>query len=74
MGVLFLILSNIDLLFAEPKLAWRSYISAKTSLITKKVQVIDCKEFVVAVLDLSKEAFVVQIAYLGEKMLIHLAR
>lgn len=41
---------------------------------TKQVQIIDKKEFAIAVLDPTKVVFVVHMTYLGSKILIYLAR
>ena len=43
--ILFLIFSNTDIQFVEKKLTWRFYTSVKTLPITKRVELIDKKEF-----------------------------
>lgn len=74
LGTSFLILSNVDVLFAERELIRRSYISVKALLIIKRVQMIDRKKFTAVALDLDKKIFVIYIAYLESKMLIYLAQ
>lgn len=64
-------LSNVDVLFAERELTWRSYTSVEVLSTTKRVQMIGRKKFAAATLDPGKEVFVVHVAYLGAKMSIH---
>lgn len=64
----FLTLSNSDVEFAERELTWRTYTAAEALLTTKKVQIIDRKEFATAALDPSKGAFVVHVATLTSKI------
>lgn len=71
MGIFFLNFNNVDVLFVKQKLIWSSYTPVKALPMTKQVQIIGYKEFVAAALDLSKEAFVMHVAYLRVKMLIH---
>lgn len=73
LDIFFLTLSNADILFVKRKLTWRSYTPAKALLITKRMQIISWKKFVAAALHLNKEAFIVQMAYLGSKILIYWA-
>lgn len=73
LDMLFLTLSNADMLFVERELTWRLYILVEAVLTTKWIQIIDCKKFMVAVLDSSEKAFLVHVVYLNRKMLIHLA-
>ena len=47
----FLTFSNVDILFAEMELTWRSYIAAKVLSTTKWVELIDKKEFAKAAFD-----------------------
>lgn len=53
--------------FAEKELIWKAYTTAKTLFTTKKIQIIDPKEFAKAVLDLEQMAFVVHITTLFVK-------
>ena len=62
--MLFLNLSNADIQFAKKKLAWRFYTAAKALSITKRVEIIDIKEFAKAALDEESETFVVYVATL----------
>lgn len=71
LGMLFLFFSNVDMKFAEKKLTWRMYSVNEALLTIKQVQFIDCKEFTIATLDLSKDVFVIYVTYLKAKILIH---
>ena len=62
LGMLFLKLSNADMLFGEKTLIWRTYITNKALFITKQVQIINKKNFVIAVLDTDSKTFVVHMA------------
>ena len=75
LGMPFLTLSNADIRFAEGELTWRTYTPAEALPTTKRVQIIDRKEFAKAALDPNQEAFVVHVATLtAEPMTIHPAR
>lgn len=69
----FLTFSNASMQFVKRKLIWRLYILNKTLLTTKRVQIIDQKEFAAAILDPSKKSFIVYIVFLslGSKISIH---
>lgn len=71
----FLTVSNANILFAKQELIWKSYIITKALPTIKRVWIINWKKFVPAVLDPSKKAFILYIAYLGLdlKISIHLA-
>ena len=69
----FLGLNKVEINFAERELNWKSYNFDEALPTTKQVQMIDCKEFAAAALAPDKEAFVMHVAYLKAKMLIHLA-
>ena len=60
----FLTLSNVDVQFVEKELTWRSYTTAKALSTTKRVEIIDKKEFAKAALDENSETFVVHVASL----------
>lgn len=70
----FLIFSNANIQFIEKKLIWRSYIAAKALLTTKRVELIDRKDFATIILDENKEIFILYIATLlaAPKMTIYL--
>ena len=57
----FLKISNTDVLFGEGTLTWKSYTNNKALLTTKQVQLVDPKEFIIAVLDADSETFVVYV-------------
>ena len=60
----FLTLSNADVQFVEKELTWRSYTTAEALPTTKRVELIDKKEFAKAALDENSETFVVHVASL----------
>ena len=65
LGMPFLTLSNADIQFAEKELTWRSYTVAEALPTTKRVEIIDRKEFAKAALDEHVEAFVVHVTSLS---------
>ena len=73
-GMPFLTLSNADIQFAEKELTRRTYTTEEAFLTTRRVEIIDRKEFAKAVLDENIEAFVVHVSSLELRMSIHLAR
>ena len=58
LGMLFLTLSNSNIQFAEKKLTWRSYTAKEALPTTRKVELIDKKEFAKAALNENIKAFV----------------
>ena len=60
----FLALSNANIQFAEKELTWRSYTAAEALSTTKRVELIDKKEFAKAALDEESKTFVVHVAAL----------
>ena len=62
--MLFLKFSNIDLLFDEKTLMWRIYITNKALPITKQVQIIDKKDFIIVALDANSKMFVMRMTIL----------
>ena len=71
----FLKLSNANVSFDEKILTWRTYTTNKTLLTIKHVQIIDKKNFVIAVLDANSKTFVVHMTIREqEKMLVHSKR
>lgn len=68
----FLTLSNADIQFLEKELTWRSYTTAEALPNTKRVELIDKKEFIKAALDEESETFVVYVLALqAPEMTIH---
>ena len=61
----FLTLSNADVQFLEKKLIWRSYIIAKALPSTKRVELINKKEFAKVKLDENFKTFVIHVASLN---------
>ena len=75
LGMPFLTLSNANIQFAQKELTWRSYTTAEALPTTKRVEIIDRKEFAKAALDEHVEAFVVHVTSLSlNSMSIHPAR
>ena len=75
LGMPFLTLSNADIKFAQKELTWRSYTTAEALPTTKRVEIIDRKEFAKAALDENVEAFVVHVTSLSlNSIAIHPAR
>ena len=62
--MLFLILSNVNILFIEKKLTWRSYTTTKNLSTTKQVKFINKKEFTKVVLDKNFKTFIVYVIFL----------
>ena len=61
--------------FCEETLMWKSYTTHKALPITKQVQLVDWKEFVIATLDVDNEIFVMYVAIReSEEIIIDLAR
>lgn len=63
--MLFLFLSHRDLEFDTKKLTFRSYITVKTLVITKKVELSNKYKFVKAVLNKNSKTFVIHVTALG---------
>ena len=74
LGMPFLTLSNADVQFVEKELTWRSYTTAKALPTTKRVELINKKEFAKAALDEKSETFVAHVASLNLAPGIHLDR
>ena len=60
--MLFLKISNADVLFGKGTLTWRTYTTNEALATTKQVQIVNPKEFVIAALDVDSETFVVHVA------------
>ena len=69
----FFTLNNTNIQFTEKKLTWRLYTIKKVLLTSQRIKLIDKKKFAKAVLDENVKAFVVYVALLLYKMIIHLA-
>ena len=69
----FLTFTNVDIQFAKKELIWRSYPTKKALATTRKVELIDKKEFAKVALDENIKAFVVHVSCLslGSKMTIY---
>ena len=72
LGMPFLKIRNADMSFGEGISTWRTYITNEALLTTKRVQIIDPKEFVIAALDIDSKIFVIHIAiWAQEEMPVH---
>ena len=70
--IFFFKISNANVSFGKKTLMWNSYIIIKTLFTTKQVQIIDPKEFIIAVLNIDSKLFVVHVTIQEqEKMLVH---
>ncbi len=65
LGMPFLTMSNADVNFQARDLQWRSYITREVLPTTRRVELIEKKEFAAAALDPEYEAFVVHVAALS---------
>ena len=71
LSIPFLTFSNADVQFVEKELTWRSYTTAEALPTTKRVELINKKEFAKAALDEKSETFVVHVASLNLTPGIH---
>ena len=70
--ILFLKISNSNVLFGKETLIWRTYTTNEALSTTKQVQIINLKEFIIAALDVNSEIFVIHVAIREqEKMPVH---
>lgn len=76
LGMLFLVLNNADVGFAQKELTWKSYTTSETIPTTRRIKIIDRKEFARVTLNPDEKAFIVYIAFLSFKfrVVIHPAR
>ena len=64
LGMLFLTLSSVNIDFSRKELWWRLYTIEEALPTTKRVELVEKKEFAAAALDLEHETFVVHVASL----------
>ena len=62
LGMLFLKISNVNMLFDKKTLMWRTYTTNKALSIIKQVQIVDLKKFVIAALNIDSKIFVMYMA------------
>ena len=74
LGMLFLTLNNIDVQFVEKKLTWRSYTTFEALPTTKRIELINKKEFAKVAFDEKSKTFVVYVASLNLTPGIYLDR
>ena len=75
-GNFFLIVSNVNIQFAEKELISRTYTTAKVLFTNQKIELINKEDFAQAALDANIKAFVLHVSSLSLrlKIIIHLAR
>ena len=73
--MLFLTLSKVDIRFAEQELVWGTYTAAEALPTTRRVEIINKRDFTAAALNADDETFVVHVVALSEPttMPIHLS-
>ena len=64
LGMSFIALSNANIQFTEKELIWRSYTAAEALPTTKRVELIDKKDFAKAELDKASKTFVMHVTAL----------
>ena len=75
LGMLFLKISNVDVLFGEKTLTWKFYTTNKALPTTNQVQLVNPKEFVIAALDVNSKTFVVHVAIQKREVIpVHLEK
>ena len=76
LGILFLTFSKADIWFAEQELVWRTYTATEALPTTRRVEIINKKEFAAAALNAYDETFVVHVVALAKPtiMPIYLSR
>ena len=62
LGMLFLKISNADMLFGKKTLMWKFYTTNKALPTTKQVQIVNLEEFIIAVLNIKNKTFVMHMA------------
>ena len=67
LGMFFLKISNVNMSFGKTTLTWKSYIIDKVLPTIEQIQLIDPKEFVIAVLDADSKTFVIYVAIREEE-------
>ena len=70
LGMPLLTFSRADVWFAERKFVWKTYTAVETIPMTRKVEIINKTEFVVAALNPDNRIFAVHIAALPELIII----
>ena len=68
--MLFLKLSNADGSFGGEIFTWKSYTTSKVLSITKRIQLVVPKKFVIAVLDADNETFIEHVAIREQKEMV----
>lgn len=67
----FITLNNVNIGFLDKELTQRTYSVAKAVFTTKKIQIIDWKEFAQVMLDFDKKTFVIYIATITSEITIY---
>ena len=75
LGMSFLKISNVDMLFGKETLTWKFYTTNEALLTTKQVQIVDLKELIIAAFNADSETFVVHVTIWEQKeMPVHLEK
>ena len=68
----FLKISNVDVSFGKRILMWKSCITNKALFITKQVQIVNPKKFIIVALNINNKMFMVHVAIRKQgKMLVY---
>lgn len=70
--IFLLTILNTNMQFVEKKFKWRSYITAKVLSTTKRVELINKREFAIAALDKNIEIFMIYIATLSATLVMQI--
>ena len=62
LGMFFLIISHVNMSFSKKSIIWKSYTLNKALTITKQIQIVDPKEFVIAAMDADSKTFIMYVA------------
>lgn len=65
LGKYFFTLSNVDMQFVEKKIGWKSYITSEILPTTKRVELINMREFAAPAIDENTKRFMVYVATLS---------
>ena len=69
-GMSFFIFSKANIWFAERELVWRTYMAVEALLTTRRVEIIDKREFAAVTLNTDNKTFMVYVAALVEPIIM----
>ena len=70
LGMPFLKISNVDVVFGKETLTWKLYTTNKALPNIEQVQLVDLNKFVIAMLNADSETFVVHVAIQEQKKMV----